>query len=601
MDQLNGDAPSDAAAAALPILPAQQPMVAGLLSGRAASAWSVTQVTRLDGVVDVEAFASAIRSTAIEMDAMRVRLRVDGARASQWVANEVGEIVNIMTLPAGGDADSVVRAAALELSERPWDLTADKPLFRFELLSAGGSVYWVQHASHAVTDGFGAWLIRERIAERYNHIVSGGALRAGPFPSLADVAEIPVRDEASAGNWRDYLSGAPQRLSPANVHRPVADRPHRHDIQVSAQIRDDLGQTLGNRVWTYPLIAAMGAFVAHISEEPEAVIGTPVLGRYTPAEKLVPTNMMSVTPLRVSVPPGDNLKAITERVVADARANRAYARIPQEQYFEALPVSWRSGRYHGPIVNVMPFNGEPEIPGVVLTSEAIQRGPVADMTYTIHPLANGTLLVECQAHRELYSAHETREWAERLAVYLQRVSRPGVVVADVDARLPSEITAADELAREIVPQASEPFPSWGDPVDVDRLDVPTLGEVPRGWEVVDRLRRRVGCHQVGELVAMAGERRVSTGLLVHQEPDGRLIAHGTVDERRLVYGRYVEAAGVARALRGLPGVTSAAVRWEGSTLFAQVGLAEGSDEATVRSLARETVPSGCRLRVSLAD
>lgn len=591
-------APSDISSATLPLFPTQRAMLAGMLSGCAPSAWNIAQLVTLEGPVDVKALQDAIRDTTAEMDALRVKFEVDGGTYTQRVLPPSDDIVDVVELPSGGDFERRARALAQELSELPWDLAEDRPLTRHTLITAKDRVYWVQRGAHAIADGYAGWLMCERSVERYNHTVSGAPLRSTTFPRLRDVADNLLKEVDGRAYWRDYLAGAPDRLSPANDSRPVTDHPHRHSVVVPESIRDALGQTLGNGMWTYPLIAAVGAFVAHISEEREAVIGTPVLGRFTAVEKQVPTIMMSVTPVRVAVHPGEGLHAVTERVLACARATRPYARARPDEIFEAVPRAWRVGRFHGPLVNLMPFAEEPVIPGVTLRTVALQSGPVYDLLFTIHPSGDGSLVVECQAHRHLYTEQQNRLWAERLAVYLQRVSRPGTIVADADTRLPEEIRAAQNLARPCVPTNPRPFPAWGGLVDLQNLQLGVLEEQARGWQIVDRLGRPVGWHQVGELVALAGGERRGTGMLVHEEPDGRVISHGPADQRRLVYGRYVEAPGVAAAIGSLQGVKRADVRWDGNKLRANVRLLDGAERTLLEARVKRIVPAGSRLRVS---
>ncbi|AKT50538.1 condensation domain-containing protein [Arsenicicoccus sp. oral taxon 190] len=590
----------------LPLLPPQRGMLSGHLVDPTCSAWHVALVSELAGPVDVDALADAVRRTTDEMDALRVRFDTTTEPPTQHVAPTSAGAVEIRHLTGTADRtpdEVAARALALvrDVSESPWDLTTDSPVLSHTLVVAPGRVWWLQRGLHAAVDGFGGWIVRHRVIEHYLHTVNGTPLDDAPFPTLADLvaATGTVGSPEGQAFWRDYLHGAPERLSPADANRPVADHPHRHDVVIPVEVRDDLALVLGNRVWTYPLIAAAGAFVARVSEQHESVIGTPVTGRASALARRVPVQMMTVVPLRIRVDADDRLVDVTRRAVDDARATRPHQGVQAEEIFEAVPSAWRAGRFHGPVVNVMPYDADPVIPGVSLATDALQRGPIYDLLLTVRPLDDGSLAVEVQSHRELYTADETRCWAERFAAYMARVSRPGVVVAEQDTRHAAEIETAARLATPRVPARSADLPPWGAVVDVDGLAVPGLdGGTPRGYVVLDRLGHPVGWHQVGELVAVTEAGRHPTGWLVSQDPDGTLVSRGALDERREVHGRYVEAGAVAATMAAVPGVQDATAAWEGRRLVARITVAPGADEDLVGEQVHRAAPAGCRLRTT---
>ncbi|WP_392468262.1 condensation domain-containing protein [Arsenicicoccus cauae] len=589
----------------LPLVPAQRGMLQGHLTDPASPAWGVALLTELVGQVDDAVLAECLRRVSLEMPSLRLRFDVSTDPATQHVADLTDDVVVTTPLGAADDEAAAARHLAARLAAEPWDVPGGGPLVRNTLLVGRTGVWWVQRALHAVVDGYGAWLGRNRVVEHYNHLVSGTELPDRAYPSVEELVAQPRRSEDDQRDfWREYLQGAPERVSPADRAHHVVARPHRHDVVLPSSVRVGLGATVGNRVWTYPLIAAGAAYVARVSEEDSAVVGVPVLGRDTAIDLATTVNMMNVLPLRVPVEPDDDLASLTRRVIDSARSTRPHQQTPTETIFEAVPSAWRAGRLHGPTINVMPYDDDPVIPGVTVTTQALQRGPVYDLLLTIHPLADGSLAVECEAHREIYTLAQTRWHAERFATFVTRLAGATAPLAEVDHRLLQEIEAADELARPRtarVPDDAAPGATWGDVVSAEQLTVPGLdASVPRGYEIRDALGRTTGFTQVGELVAHTASGTVATGQLAALLPDGRVVAHGPVEGRRQVYGRHVEADGVAHDVALLDGVESCTATWAGRRLSLTVTLTPGASEADVARAAKQTAPSGTRPVVHLS-
>lgn len=603
-------------------------MLQGHLADPGSPAWSVALLTELAGPVDADALADAVRRVSVEMPTLRLRVDVSTEPARQYVADLTDDVVTVSRLdvvsrldapdatavPDAPDAADVhdlddERTAARELAERlcaePWDVHTGGPLVRHVLLAGRTGVWWLQRALHAMVDGYGAWLVRNRVVEHYNHLVSGAELPERTFPSLEQLVQQERPDRDQQAFWRDYLEGTPDRVSPADRAHHVVAAPHRHDVVLPSAAREELGATLGNRVWTYPLIAAGAAYSARVSEERSAVIGLPVVARDTVVDRAVTVNMMNVVPLRVGLEDDDDLAALTRRVVESARATRPYHQTPTETIFEAVPSAWRAGRLHGPTINVMPYDDDPVVPGVTVTTQALQRGPVYDLLLTIHPLADGSLAIECEAHPEIYTAEQTRWHAERFATFVARLASHATLptpLTEVDHLLPEEAEAAALLARPRTSSAPDaPAPRWGDVLSPDQLTVPGLdASEPRGYAIRDALGRATGFTQVGELVARTASGTVATGQLAALLPDGRVVAHGPVEGRRQVYGRHVEADGVAHDVALLDGVESCTATWEGRRLALTVTLTPGASEADVARAAKQTAPSGTRPVVHLS-
>lgn len=596
----------------VPVLPSQRAMLAGHLSDASSSAWTVALLTRLRGrdsgtTVDVAALAQAIALTSAEMDTLRLRLDRSTVPPTQRVSADLGDAIRLIALAPGTahEQEDEARTIAETICRAPWDRSPDAPLLTHTLLVGTHATWWLQRALHLVTDGFGGTIIRARVLTHYAALTAG---HPAPQPSVASITDLPTEHTpapASLAHWRTVLDGAPARLSPADRTAPVADQPHRHDVTLPTEVRTRLAAHLHGRLWTYPLVAAMGAFSARIAGEREAVVGLPVPGRHGPLAHQVPVTMMCVLPLRLTVEPGATLDSVLSQVAAATRAARPHRDVETEDLLRTAG-HFRSGRVHGPVVNVLPFDEEPSAPGLDVSTEALERGPVYDLLWTARPSGDGSLALDCRSHRDLYTERQAETTTRRLALWVERASLPGVVLDEIDLRLPEEVTVTDALAtpRTAGPPATA-RPRWGEPVDLGALTIPGLSAaLPRGFLVVDALGHRLGlgADQVGELVAVREGERHPTGLLAHVEDDGTVVSHGEVMERRQVYGRYVEAGGVAASVAAGLGAPAIRGRWERDRLVLTVASSDDEAEGTgaaARAIARRSAPSGTKVRIEI--
>lgn len=275
------------------------------------------------------------------------------------------------------------------------------PLTRVAVIDVGAEHYVVIQVHHGVLDGYGVVAFMRRIQQRYAATVEG---RPQPSERLGDL--VGLRAEASAAAapdpefWADVLDGL------AEPGREIAFTP-RVDAHppIPLEIRFDVGvrDLTGLRDWPGCAIGIVAAYVARYLGSPDAVLGVVATMRQTALEKSTPIQLATVIPTRFRFDESTTaLDAAAQLRDWFARAKpRVRAGERPERLLQSSPAGWRTGRTHGPVVNVLPFLSD--IPGDVVTAA---WGPVNDVLISLAAVADDRIRIDARFNPNLYSEQE---------------------------------------------------------------------------------------------------------------------------------------------------------------------------------------------------
>lgn len=159
----------------LPLTAAQSGMWYAQALDPLSPAQNTAECLEIDGKVDPELFAAALRQVVAEADSLRVRVEdtPDGPR--QHIATTVELPLTVRDLRGAKDAEDQAEAWMRADLTEPFDLAAG-PLFRHALFRVGERRWlWYQRIHHLVMDGFGYSLLVRRTAEVYSALARGEA------------------------------------------------------------------------------------------------------------------------------------------------------------------------------------------------------------------------------------------------------------------------------------------------------------------------------------------------------------------------------------------------------------------------------------------
>lgn len=145
----------DAASLVLPLTAAQSGMWFAQSLDPLSPAQNTAECLEVDGPLDPELFAAALRRVTAEADALRVTVEDSPDGPRQRVHPSVAVALTTHDLRDASDADREAEQWMREDLAEPFDLAAG-PLFRHALLRVGEERWlWYQRIHHLVMDGFG--------------------------------------------------------------------------------------------------------------------------------------------------------------------------------------------------------------------------------------------------------------------------------------------------------------------------------------------------------------------------------------------------------------------------------------------------------------
>ncbi|MEU6144599.1 amino acid adenylation domain-containing protein [Streptomyces sp. NPDC047081] len=429
----------------LPLTAAQSGMWYAQALDPLSPAQNTAECLRIDGPLDPELFAAALRQVAAEAEALRVRVEhtPDGPR--QHLSETVELPLTVHLLPDEEQAEAWMRA---DLAE-PFDLAAG-PLFRHALFRVGEERWlWYQRIHHLVMDGYGYSLLVRRTAEVYTALARGAAPGPRTFGGLADLVaeDTAYRSspafEADRTHWTRAFADRPEAPRLAGRGALPSRSFRRRTAHLSPESTERLRELAARLRATWPdvLIAAQALYTSRASARSDVVLGLPLMGRMGSASLRVPGMVMNVLPLRLTVTPEATFAELVRQVVLGIREARRHQRYRYEDIRRDLGLLGENRGLVGPLVNVMPFDYGVDFAGAPAQARNLSAGPVEDLTVNIYDRADGRgLRIDHDGNPALYGEAELASHQSRFLNLVDRLSAadPQLPLAAHDIATPDE-------------------------------------------------------------------------------------------------------------------------------------------------------------------
>lgn len=534
-----------------PLTPAQVGMRDGHLQNPQSSAYSQAQIAWYSGEqLTEQILTDAILHGVRETDTLLMKFGVD--EDGNWYQQfDSAEEIPMVRIDLSGEVDP--RAAAREIADREvrrvLQISGTELPFRLILFVLGEHSFgWFLVCHHIVIDGYGANLLRSRVGEILAALVGGTEVPESRLGRIADlIAAVPDQDPADLEFWREHLDGAPEVISFADRVVPPAPLHEMIDV-LTPHFVTRVAETLDGVNWAHVAAAAAIGYVSVLVENAAVVVGLPVTGRFTPEEKVTPSQSMGALPLHLTVDHSAPLPDLVRRFQTTFRSTRSHQRQAPHTLRAELPVAWRTGRIYGPMVNVIPFEVPSTAGGLETGLEVIDQGPIDDLAMTMIPGPDNGIRTKFLFNPDLYGPELRQEHAERLGRWLEQiVENPGAVLADLVCLTKDEERFHSELAETAAKGDPEPL-VWGEPCRVADLASAAGVTGVSGLSVRSALGRPSVVGSPGRVTLHSSEGDHQTDLLVALLRDGTLAYRGTDSDRVVVNGARVEMEGVRNAL-----------------------------------------------------
>ncbi|MEU8682343.1 amino acid adenylation domain-containing protein [Streptomyces sp. NPDC048611] len=394
-------------------------------------AQNTAECLEIDGELDPDLFAHALRRVADEADALRVRIEdtPDGPR--QHVLDRVEPPLTVRDMRDADDgAEAAGRWMRADLAE-PFDLAAG-PLFRHALFRVGERRWlWYQCIHHLVMDGFGYSLLVRRTAEVYTALVRGEEPGPRTFGSLTDLVAQDAAYRASPdftadrAHWAEAFADRPEAPRLAGRGALPARTFRRRTAFLPPETTEGVHARAARLRATWPdvLIAAKALYTSRATDRSDVVLGLPMMGRMGSAALRVPGMVMNVLPLRLTVSPEATFAELVRQVVLGIRAARRHQRYRYEDIRRDLGLLGESRALVGPLVNIMPFDYGVAFAGAPARARNLSAGPVDDLTLNVYDRADGRgLRIDHDGNPALYEDAGLAAHQERFLHLLDRLT-----------------------------------------------------------------------------------------------------------------------------------------------------------------------------------
>ncbi|QWF79751.1 non-ribosomal peptide synthase/polyketide synthase [Amycolatopsis sp. CA-230715] len=406
--------------------------------------------------VDLERLADAVRASVDEAECVHVRFEDrDGTPYQVQTEHNWG----LPRIDFRGEPDPAGAAEAWMLADvkRVVDL-ARGPVHAHALLTvADDKVLLYQRYHHLVMDGYGAFVVINRISERY----------------LGEAPERQWRLTTLVEHDAEYHDSAQHEEDRAYWHARFADRPEparlverspgqpstvdRHVTDLSGARTTALHKAAadaGTRL-SRLMIAAVAAYLHRATGSEDVVLGLPVTARLDPELREIPGMVSNVLPLRVRVRPSSTPAELLDEVAGAIRDLVAHSRYRGETLARELGLTEGFRELVGPTVNFLAFESDLRFCDHEATNFYLNSGPINDLTIAVYERPRGRgMRVEFDADAAVAGPGELAVHQRRFLRVLDAiVTEPELPVGRI------ELLEPDEREQVLDRFGASPYPS----------------------------------------------------------------------------------------------------------------------------------------------
>ncbi|MCG1019617.1 MULTISPECIES: non-ribosomal peptide synthetase [Burkholderiaceae] len=383
--------------------------------------YNIAQYTVIEGTIDAAAFEAALRQVIDEADTLRLQF-VDSDDGLRQRIGTPAWSMPVLDLTAQADPHAAAQAWMQADYQQPVNLTQG-PLFGYALLKVAPAQWiWYQRYHHIMMDGYGQYLINQRVAHVYSALCAGVAPEPCTFGSVLELLESDAQYQASdqrvqdEAYWLKHCAHWPEPATLASRAAPALQQRLRQTTYLAAQV---LGDTASDaRRLAQFMTAAMAAYLYRFTGEQDVVLGLPVKARFG-ADRHIPGMKSNILPLRLTIRPGMNLSSFMPQAAQAMQSGLQHQRYPSEALRRQLWLS--SGqRLFGTTVNMMPFYHDLSFGGYSSTRHSLLSGPVEDLMLCVYWIPGShQLRIDLNANPACYTAEALGAHQRRFIRFVQ--------------------------------------------------------------------------------------------------------------------------------------------------------------------------------------
>lgn len=410
--------------------------------------YNTGEYIEIDGRIDMEHFEQALKQAVMEAEFLHVRFGEDHNGPFQ-VSGESSEFPFEFIDISGEEnpRDKAMQWMKKDLAQ-PIDLKND-PLFNQALIKVDSDrFFWYQRIHHIVMDAFGFSLISQRVAKLYTALQKGQNLEEGAFAPLRlllkedEAYRKSEKFELDRQFWQDRFADLPEVMSLADR----APRTSKGFISQTGYLSSAATQSLKANAHTYSgswhevVIAVTAVYVNRLTGSEDVILSLPMMGRLGSSSLNIPSMVMNLLPLRLSVKPEMSFKELVKQVSKEVRTIRRHQNYRHEELRRDLKLLGDNQRLFGPQINVMPFDYGLDFSGSKAITHKLATGPVDDLSINIYDKSDGNgLRVDLDANPEVYAIEDLSAHHKRFLNFLEKVAAAETQsIGEIELLLPEE-------------------------------------------------------------------------------------------------------------------------------------------------------------------
>ncbi|WP_138466698.1 condensation domain-containing protein [Poseidonocella sp. HB161398] len=405
---------------------------------------TVGHAVRLEGDLDAAALARAIATACAETDVLALRFHDEGGRIRQ--SCDPGRAPELLRADLRGTDDPEAEAQRRIEADMAavLDLGRDPLSVQWLLRTGDRRWLWYNRGHHIMLDGYGVFLIEQRVAQLYRHFASGGPAGT-PFRPFAAFLEEETAYRAGPAAARDgaFWREALARPVPLPVlekgGEDYAAEGYYSEPPLDPGLPLQLSRTAAETGTGWPdlLVLASAAYLhRHLPREEAALpVWLPFMSRLGSVSALVPCLAVNILPLFVTVGPEERFGGYLARMQGELRRLRRHGRYRIEQIAADHGIGAGRRFFFSPLVNVMPFD-PPEFPGCRASREVLANGPADGFNLSFRARRDGEeLALGIDGDPALTSAAEFARHEAEIPAFLSRAFAPGGLETEMGALL----------------------------------------------------------------------------------------------------------------------------------------------------------------------
>jgi amino acid adenylation domain-containing protein/FkbM family methyltransferase len=413
-------------------------------------AYNITTAVRFKGELNVPALQQSLDFLIERHETLRTTFAVSNGRPRQSIApvlKLILPIVDLRELPEG-DREAMMRSLVREESLKPFDLSTG-PLLRASLLQLDDHEHVAMLTlHHIISDGWSVGVFVQELSSAYEAFAAGSTPQLPELPiQYADFAAWQRQWlqgevlEAQVAYWRQQLSGAPpvQEL-PTDKPRPKAQSfvGATHILHVPMNVTEGVKRIArGESASLFmTLLTAVKILMRYHTGEQNIVIGTDVANRNRADIEGLIGFFINQLVLHTNISGNPTFRELLVKVREVTLGAYAHQDVPFDKLVELLNPDRDLSRTPLFQTKVVLQN----TPTQVLTLPGLQLTPVdvRDTTAKFDLAAffeesHRGISCELQYNTDLYEAATIEQFAEQLALVLERVAEhPDITLNELD-------------------------------------------------------------------------------------------------------------------------------------------------------------------------